>query len=137
MLRRLLVAASVAACLGAVSFGPAGWVRNSEVIAQEGHPLSGTWSGDWGTAATRTHVTVVLNWDGKAVTGTINPGPNAVPIAAVTMDVTKWTVHFEADSKTGHIVADGQLDDIGSYHRRITGTWTQGSTKGDFKLTRD
>ena len=51
------------------------------VCAQEGHPLSGTWSGDWGpTAAQRTHLTIVLNWDGKAVTGTINPGPNAVTI---------------------------------------------------------
>ena len=34
--------------------------------AQEGHPLTGTWVGDIG----QRHVTVVLEWDGKNVTGT-------------------------------------------------------------------
>jgi hypothetical protein len=110
--------------------------------AQEGHPLSGTWAGDWGAGDKRTHVTIVMNWDGKAVTGTINPGPDAIPIGSVMLDVTKWTVRIEADGKDAagkvtHISADGQLDDLGSYHRKITGTWTQGTTKGDFKITRD
>ena len=35
------------------------------------------------------------------------------------------------------ITAEGRLDDIASSHRTITGTWHQGTTKGDFKLTRD
>ena len=106
--------------------------------AQEGHPLSGTWSGDWGSGPTRTHITLVMNWDGKAVTGTINPGPDAIPIGAVALDVTKWTIHLEATAKNGTpIAADGQIEDLSSYHRKITGTWTQGATKGDFKLTRD
>jgi len=113
------------------------------VSAQEGHPLSGTWSGDWGpSTAQRTHLTVVLNWDGKTITGTINPGPNAVTIGGVLLDVTNWTVRIEADAKdaagkTTHIAAEGRLEDLGSYHRRLTGTWTQGDVKGDFKLTRD
>ena len=39
-----------------------------------------------------------------------------------------WTVHFEADAKDGsHIVIDGKLDNIGSYNRTITGTWTEGT----------
>ena len=43
-------------------------------FAQEGHPLVGTWSGDWGPSPThRNQVTVVMNWDGKNVTGIINP----------------------------------------------------------------
>ena len=34
--------------------------------AQEGHPLTGTWSGDWGPGADqRTHITMVMTWDGK------------------------------------------------------------------------
>jgi hypothetical protein len=54
------------------------------------------------------------------------------------LDGEKWTVHFEADAKDQtHIVIDGKLDNIGSYNRTITGTWTQGNTKGDFKITRD
>ena len=112
-------------------------------LAQEGHPLTGTWSGDWGPTATqRNHITFVMSWDGKNVTGTINPGPDAIPIGSVFVDVTNWNVRIEADAKDQagkpvHIAAEGRLDDIGSYHRRLTGTWLQGTTKGDFKLTRD
>ena len=117
----------------------AGWTA----FAQEGHPLTGTWSGDWGTSTTqRNHITLVLNWDGKNVTGVMNPGPDAVMLSQVFLDVTNWTVRIEADGKdqTGkavHITAEGKLDDIASAHRKLTGAWTQGTTKGDFRLTRD
>jgi hypothetical protein len=113
------------------------------VFAQEGHPLTGTWSGDWGATPTqRTHLTLVMSWDGKNVTGTINPGPDAVQIGSVFVDVTNWTVRIEADAKdqsgkTTHISAEGKIDDLSSAHRKLSGTWTQGATKGDFKLTRD
>ena len=112
-------------------------------LAQEGHPLTGTWSGDWGSAAAqRTHLTVVMNWDGKSVTGTINPGPDAIPIGSIVFDVSNWTVRIEADAKDQggkpvHIAAEGRLEDIGSYHRKIAGTWMQGTARGDFRLTRD
>ena len=121
------------ACMGAIV----------SALAQEGHPLTGTWSGDWGpTANQRNHITFVMSWDGKNITGTINPGPDAIPIGSVFVDVTNWNVRIEADGKDQagkpvHIAAEGRLDDIGSYHRRLTGTWLQGTTKGDFKLTRD
>ena len=108
--------------------------------AQEGHPLSGTWAGDCGPQ--HSHVTVVMAWDGKNVTGTINPGPDAIPIGSVGLDVTNWAVRIEADGKdsTGkaaHILAEGRIEDLGSYHRRIVGTWTQGTVKNDCRLTRD
>jgi len=112
-------------------------------LAQEGYPLSGTWAGDWGPTPTqRTHITFVMNWDGKNVTGTINPGPDAIPIASVYVDWTNWTVRIEADTKdkTGkliHIAAEGRVEDISSYHRKIVGTWSQGAVKGDFRITRD
>jgi hypothetical protein len=111
--------------------------------AQEGHPLTGTWGGDWGPNATqRIHLTIVMNWDGKAVTGTINPGPDATPIGSAILDVTNWTVRIEADSKDKsgapvHISAEGRLDEIGSAHRKISGSWRQGAANGDFRITRD
>ena len=113
------------------------------VLGQEGHPLTGTWSGDWGpSTAQRNHLTVVMSWDGKNVTGTINPGPDAIPIGSVFLDVTNWNVRIEADAKDkdgkpARLAAEGRLDDISSYHRTLTGTWSQGAAKGDFKLTRD
>ena len=44
-------------------------------LAQEGHPLTGVWYGDWGpNATTRNHLTIQMHWDGKNVTGIVNPG---------------------------------------------------------------
>ena len=112
-------------------------------FGQQGHPLTGTWSGDWGASpAERTAVTLVLNWDGQKVTGIINPGPDSIPLSGVYLDVANWTVRFEGEGKDSsgkpaHIVAEGKLEDIASYHRTIKGTWQQGSAKGDFRLTRD
>ena len=34
-------------------------------------------------------------------------------------------------------VIDGALQNIGSYNRVITGTWTQGGTSGDFTVLRN
>ena len=112
-------------------------------IAQEGHPLTGTWYGDFGmTEAKRNDLTVILNWDGKAASGIINPGPDTVKIKVATLDSTKWTVHFEADAKNkagamDHFVFDGTMKNVVAGNRTITGTWTCGTTKGDFKIQRD
>ena len=112
-------------------------------VAQEGHPLTGTWYGEFGmSAAKRNDLTVIMNWDGKAVSGIINPGPDVVKIKLATLDSTKWTVHFEVDAKNkagamDHFVFDGKLTNVVAGNRAITGTWTCGGTKGDFKIQRD
>jgi len=107
--------------------------------AQQGHPLTGTWSGEAGAGSgPRAKVTIVLNWDGKNITGMINPGPDAIPVSNVSVDYSTWTVRIEAEDKShSRIVAEGKLQDIGSYHRTISGEFQHGSAKGDFKLTRD
>jgi len=111
--------------------------------AQFGHPLKGTWSGDWGpNKQERKRVLLEINWDGKALTGAINPGPNAVTLQKATLDPSNWSVHLEAESKDGtgkpirHVI-DGKLENIGAYQRVITGTWTEGARKGDFKIIRN
>ena len=112
-------------------------------VAQEGHPLTGVWYGDWGPSAThRNQITVVMNWDGKNVTGIVNPGPDSIPLKVATLDSTKWMVHMEAEAKDQkgapvRFVADGKLENIGSYNRTIKGTWNHGNVKGDFLLKRD
>ena len=141
MRRTVIAIAAICALLGSLQASGLGVM--SRVSAQEGHPLTGTWAGDWGaTASERTHITVVVNWDGKALTGLLNPGPDQAALAAISLDPATWTVRFEADTKDSagrpaHVVADGKLEDIASYHRTLTGTWTQGAAKGSFKLTRD
>jgi len=107
--------------------------------AQEGHPLTGSWHGEWHPAAgQKIPIFIYMKWNSKTIDGTINPGRNGVPLKVADLDASKWTVHFEADTKDQkHIVIDGKLDNIGSYNRTITGTWTEGSMTGDFKITRD
>jgi len=108
------------------------------ILAQEGHPLTGSWHGALTPGGKRTPVMIYMKYDGKNVVGAINPGPQAIPLKTVTLDPSRWTVHMEADAKDGsHIVIDGTLDNIGSYNRTLAGTWTQGSTKADFRITRD
>jgi hypothetical protein len=169
-------------------------------LAQEGHPLKGTWLGDWGpNRTTRNQVFMTMDWDGKAISGTINPGTDNIPIKNATLTPPTpvpaapggggrggggnrggrggqgggqggnaaagaavppapatppappappavspqpdWLVHFEADGKDKagnavHYVVDGKIESIGIANRSIVGTWATGSTKNDFKLTR-
>ena len=113
------------------------------VSAQFGHPLKGTWTGEWSpSAGKQSHVVVEMNWDGKTITGKVNPGPNGVALSKATLDASAWTVHLEADGKDAagqavHYVVDGKLENIGSSNRVISGTWTEGGTKGAVKLMRN
>jgi hypothetical protein len=111
-------------------------------MAQEGHPMDGSWVGDWGpTKDQRNRVVVVMDWTGKELTATINPGANAIKAKTVRVNPADWSVHIEADGKDaqGRVVAyviDGKIDDLGTYNRSIIGTWNAGATKGDFSITR-
>src|SRR3989442_14868818 len=69
-------------------------------VAQEGHPLKGSWIGTW--AGNKIHgadVVVVLNWDGKTITGMINPGTDNIAIKNATLNPEGRVVHIEADGK--------------------------------------
>ena len=55
-------------------------------LAQEGYPLKGSWLGDWGPSKTaRTQVFLVMDWDGKMISGMINPGTENLPIKNATL----------------------------------------------------
>ena len=100
-------------------------------------PLSGTWVGDWGPSPEdRNQVTVELKWDGKNLTGTVNPGPNAVELQKATFDPKNAVIHFEADAKNRrgnaiHYVIDGKIE-----KGTMTGSWSHDNRKGDFKITK-
>lgn len=129
-------------------------------LAQEGHPAKGTWVGYWGATATQNRVVIVMDWDGKNLTGAVNPGANAIPIKLARLDITpgppppkpgdpvgepSFRIHIEAESKDAKgnaisIVADGAMQDVALPNRLIAGTWTQttaGKTvKADFRIVR-
>lgn len=114
----------------------------SSAFAQEGHPMSGSWVGDWGpTPAQRNRVVVVLDWNGSALVGTINPGPKAIPVKVATANPKDWSLHMEADATDAQrravtYIIDGKIDDVQSYNRTISGTWRIGGTEGTFSITR-
>ena len=119
------------------------------IAAQEGHPLVGTWYGDYSTGNQKTDLTVIMKWEGKNVTGLINPGPNSKPIASAVLDITPgkpapqgqqsttgipptFKVRFDADG----ITFEGTLRNPVSGNRQIIGTWKRGAQSGAFQLRR-
>ena len=114
----------------------------SQAAAQFGHPMKGQWSGHWGPQETR--LLLDLHWDGKEITGRINPGANEAVVKKATFDYsdpTKWKVQLEAEGKDESgkpvpIRVEGILENIGAYYRLFHGTWSEGGKKGDFTVTR-
>jgi hypothetical protein len=129
--------------------------------AQEGHPAKGTWVGNWGpTSTVQSRIVVVIDHDGRTMSGVLNPGPNAVPLKVARLDITPgkpspkrgvppilpiFKLYFEADAKDAKgnpvaIVAEGTMHNVALPNRWITGTWTQTSggntVKSEFKIAR-
>lgn len=117
--------------------------------AQEGHPLAGTWYGASVSGTQKHDLTVILKWDGKAVTGLINPGPDARPIKSAVLTITPgkpapegqsstqgippvFQVRFEVDGMT----FDGTIQNPVAGNRRITGSWSRGTERGTFQIRR-
>jgi hypothetical protein len=110
--------------------------------AQEGHPLKGSWIGNWGPSQNHADdVLILINWDGKAITGMINPGTDNIAIKNATLTPKGWLVHLEGDSKDKSgkpitYVIDGKIENLGLPHRSIVGTWKTQTESGNFKITR-
>jgi len=127
-----LVFALLAVCLLAV---PA--------LAQEGHPLKGSWLGTWtGNKVHGNDVLIVMTWDGKNITGTINPGTDNIAIKNASLNPEGWLVHLEADAKdkAGQAISytiDGKIENLPLANRVVNGTWkdNRGGT-GAFKIGR-
>src|SRR5215813_1123752 len=98
--------------------------------------ISGTWTGEWGpNTFERSQVVAQLKYDGKAVTGTFNPGSNAVTISKGTFNEKTGVIHLEAEGRgregaRNHYVIDGKLE-----NRKITGTWKYEKGNGDFTIS--
>ena len=112
------------------------------VMAQEGHPLKGSWIGTWaGNTVHGNDLFMVLDWNGKAITGTINPGQDNIVIKSATLNPEGWVLHFEADGKdkAGAVityVVDGKIENLAMHNRSITGTWKSQRGGGAFKIAR-
>ena len=100
-------------------------------------PLTGTWKGDWGPSAShRNQVILELKSDGTALTGTVNPGPDAVPLTKGSFNKDTGMVTMEADAKghdgkAVHYTIEGKVEGTS-----MSGSWNHDDKKGDFKITK-
>ena len=73
LMKRLITTAAAVLAFGLLGTG----------AAQEGHPLKGSWLGEWaGNTVHGDNILLILDWDGKAITGMINPGTDNIPLKA-------------------------------------------------------
>jgi hypothetical protein len=99
-------------------------------------PLSGIWIGDWGpTPSHRNSVTVHLRWDGRSLTGAVNPGPHALQFTKGSFDIRTGAVHLEVEVRSAardvHYVIDGTVEG-----GTLIGIWYNDDNKGNFRLIR-
>ena len=126
-------------------------------LAQFGHPLKGSWSGEWRENATTEHrILLQFTWEGKygvnpeggILSGVLNPGTDSAPLKNLKLTPppggvpnadAPWELHFEAEIKDDagnpvKVVVDGFMENIGAYKRFIQGAWQQGDRKGPFRV---
>jgi hypothetical protein len=111
-------------------------------FGQQGHPLSGSWHGEWGPPGDRADLTVIMDWDGQRLTGLVNPVTDRARLRNATLDSRSWTVRFEVDvegpsGEMLHCLAEGRLSQLGSDRRTLAGTWNCGELESEFAMTRD
>jgi hypothetical protein len=132
MMKRLIMTAAAVLALG--------WLGTSG--AQEGHPLKGSWLGEWsGNSVHGDNILLILDWDGKAITGMINPGTDNMPLKAASLEPSGWVVKLEADGKDKdgsavRYVIEGKLENLELPNRSITGTWSSNKGRGTFTASR-
>jgi hypothetical protein len=117
-------------------------LAGAPALAQEGHPLKGSWIGTWaGNTVHGNDMFMVLDWNGKAITGTINPGQDNIVIKNATLNPDGWVFQFEAEGKdkSGAVITytvNGKIENLAMHNRSVTGTWKSQRGSGAFKITR-
>jgi hypothetical protein len=110
--------------------------------AQEGHPLKGSWLGEWaGNSVHGDNILLILDWDGKAITGMINPGTDNIPLKSGSLEPNGWLVKLEAEGKDKdgsavRYVIEGKLENLELPNRSINGTWSSNKGRGTFTASR-
>ncbi|MFS8609573.1 MAG: hypothetical protein LOD94_16510, partial [Gammaproteobacteria bacterium] len=111
-------------------------------IAQEGHPIKGSWIGTWESNDVHGEfVLLVMNWDGEKITGIINPGTDNIEITRATLNPDGWVVQIEASDENAkggpvHYQIEGRIENLELPNRSIVGTWKHERGSGAFEVSR-
>lgn len=110
-------------------------------LAQHGHPLVGSWSGEWMPGADRQQrILLVLEYENDTLSGSVYFGTRRVPLASATLDPDSWTVRLEAAERSADGAAveyriEGQIENLGSTtDRAIDGSLTRNGERGSFRV---
>jgi hypothetical protein len=131
-MKKLIATAAAVLALGFIGAGG----------AQEGHPLKGSWLGEWaGNSVHGDNILLILDWDGKAITGMINPGTDNIPLGKASLEPDGWIVKLEAEGKDKdgsavRYVIEGTLENLELPNRSIIGTWSSNKGRGAFTASR-
>lgn len=105
----------------------------STASAQEGHPLKGSWIGIWESNELHGEfVLIVLDWDGKNITGTINPGTDNIVIEDATLNPDDWSITIAA----GGYEIEGVIENLALPSRSVVGRWERQGESGKFEIAR-
>lgn len=111
-------------------------------LAQEGHPLKGSWIGVWEDNDTHDEfVVVILDWNGREISGTINPGTDNIRLTSATLNPENWSVRLvanteDASGRAVDYIIEGTIDELELPSRSIKGTWRNGNDRGNFEIRR-
>lgn len=111
---------------------------STAAFAQEGHPYEGTWRGTLTNGADTTPVVIIMDYDGEAIQGMINPGRSSYQFGSVIHDAPNWKLDVTAETRDGQAISfSAVMKDVGAVNRYMEGTWTQAGQQYDFKITRE
>lgn len=123
------------AVLGAISLLTVvpGW-------AQQGHPLVGSWSGEWQpTGGPRQRILLVLDYEDDELSGAVFFGTRRIELTSATLDPGSWSVRLEARDEAADHAVDylimGAIENLGSITARsIAGSLSGDGESGDFRV---
>jgi hypothetical protein len=106
--------------------------------AQEGFPLDGTWRGEATVKGSPRTIVLVMQWDGKQVNGTMNPGPEGTDFTGgkLTPEGWKFTLGFK-NAQGVNVKFDGTISNLGKYNRVLAGKWTEGASSFDIRFVHE
>ncbi len=108
------------------------------VLAQEGHPLTGSWSGSRSVDGKNARVLLVVELArDQTLSGYMLEQGKRVPLEGVAVDPATWTVTFSlgASEAGPRYSVQARFDDLGSAtSRKLLGTWNDGTASGDFSV---
>lgn len=111
-------------------------------LAQEGHPLDGTWSGDRLVNGNKVRVLLIMKLlPDQTIEGMVIENGARIPAQDITLYPDDWSVILtvQGQSRAGEPVRyklAGKIENLGSMtQRKLVGTWSGDGGEGEFMLS--